>query len=268
MITEHDIEAALLVIDAAAQDAADAEGLPPGPGSGALWAGAQGRLRQAIAAHARLLEERDAEAAAAVARAAAEKGSSERLAAMSKEAAAGRDKLGTAVSAAQAALVALIDAAAERNAGVASHATELAELGLGAMAEGGEYENGVAARGAVLLRGEWWLPVKPDVLLSMVVERVRATQFGTHAGVECELRMRAVMLGLRGRKDLGLDDVELPPEVQQPARLVVERQIPKSIVGISDWRREQEARDREVTWTKPDPRADGGPRYIAERTTK
>lgn len=249
-VTDLDLETAALAVDQAAQDVAAAERLPLGASAGVAWAAAQGKLRQATAVHARLVEQHTAEAAAVEEFDRAEKAAGKRIAAMGKEAAAEREKVKAAFAAAQAALVGLVDAVAARNAVVDGHATELVELGL-ALAEGDEHANG-ARRGAAQLAGEWWLPVDAGALLTLVAERVSLTRVRSKYAAGVELGRLVKVLGLQQRSDVDVEAVEAPPLAFEgraplaPSAPAVEG----APVGLSEFRREGERKDREIKYTE------------------
>lgn len=215
-VSELDIEAAGLLVRQAEDEVRAAEQLPPTSTTGIAWAAAQGRLRTAVANHARLVERHAAEQAAEAMAAKAEKAAAKRLAAMAAENEASRAKLHAAITAAQDAMVALTMATDEYNAQVEAQHDELEALGL-RLVEGTERVNGSRRQAGVrvvLLDGVKWAPVGREAVLMFVCERVRrARQSFRHNGLS--LRAFAQNLGLGyGRADLDLGSVPLPTEIE------------------------------------------------------
>ncbi len=251
MITELDLEAAQLAVEEAQRGIVEAENFSPARADvGALYAFAQGRLRHAILTQERLVAQHDGERAAAEAFTATEKSSAKRLAAMDKESTASRTKLQAAFTAAQEALVALVDAVDDRNATLGRHAEELADLGLVLPVGGeGEHENGVTVRCDVKLRGGWWKHLDAGLVVNLVAERVKVARCPDRVGLRLTIRRLAKATRLFERHDVDLEAVPLPDE--KASKQLPRIQFPPvtgAPVGITERERAKAMERNKMQW--------------------
>lgn len=120
---------------------------------------------------------------------------------MATSLAASRERLLSAVEAAQTAGRELLQVAGEHDALVREAAAAMAEAGLPLVdGHGIEYETGSDAA-KVRLRGAWWLPVEPQGLFLAACWAAARAELGDRADVTRRMLDRAALAGLERRGD-------------------------------------------------------------------
>lgn len=257
MITLQDIERAETVLNEAEEALADLgparRRLLPNRETGAIRAAAEGRVGLAADQLEALTEQRAAEQAALADRPDRERAAGKYVAEVSKDLTASRKRVTAAAAAAQAALVELVDAGGAHNELVTRVAAELDSQGL-ALDDGAgiEHETG-GTRGAVRIKGAWWLSAgDPATLAVWALHRVAVARLRRAHGLIGYLRFFGRRDLLDARTDGLLDAVPDVPgaELREMPRVRC-AQVTGAPVALSDWARKDEMRRREVTYAKP-----------------
>lgn len=225
MITDIDIETAEVAasVAAAALDAAEREaaGSDPNTVSEPLI----GRLtragvtaRQAGVRLTQLRQRRQEQDAALAARRAAEKAAKGELDTADTELAASRDRVATAVVAAEKALRGLLATAAGHDELVRRHAAALVARGL-PLADGLDVEHatGGAANGCLRLRGAHWLPLSAPAVFMRTAHGVAAAVYGDRHDLARRLARFVGVAELDTRRDGLLDSAPVPKPAKAPA---------------------------------------------------
>lgn len=208
------------------------------------WTAAKARYERAVASLAHLqVRLQDAENARTERRA-AEKKHAKSLAERARTLQAGRERITAALAAAQDVLADVLDAVGDHNAQLAEFAGEMAAQGFTPIAS--EFESGADPRERVVqLGGEFWREIDFNALLNLLTFRIGLAR--TDPGSFAIVMKRAGEGHMAKKTVADLLAQVAPLELAEPVRRTVWKraEVGPSLVGISEYRREQVQRDLE-----------------------
>lgn len=269
MITEQDIERAETALDEAQAGVLALTSawrhIIPSRERGAALAAAHGRRVLAEQALEGLTQQRKLDQAEIDGRPDREKAAGKYIATARKGLEVSQARIAAAAEAAQTALVELLDAAQAHNALICQTAGELAAQGFTPM-EGQDLQTvGIAAgnKFTARLRGSWWLQVDVAGLVPWLAHRVALARLGRVHGLTLQMLAMSRVARLDRRPDGMLAGVADPPALPMVKPLKVERAMPKSPVGIPEWKRELMERDSSNAYQVFETTKNGPPRRVS-----
>lgn len=163
-----------------------------------------------------------------------------------------RDAVRKSYAAAEAALAKLVDDVEAFNAEIGACAAETAADGL-AMAEGEGYPSGARKGRTFRHAATWWVPVSGEAMVANAVWRVGSAKWHRMSALTGVLNLWHGRRQLAGRAD-GIVDVPEPRRTAADVPALQRAESWGAPAGLTDYRRAMAEKDREVIYTKPEPR--------------